>query len=164
MNLPFEILKPNCKIWIYQAERNLTLFELELINTKLEDFLSTWSSHGSDLISGYTIKHNRFIIVAFDDASVGASGCSIDKLVNFIQAMGNELQLGLMDRNIAFVKDEQIETVNISQLKMLITLGTINADTPIFNNTITSKADLTNNWLVKASETWTSRYFAKTMV
>ena len=43
------ILPLEAKIWIYQANRVLSLKEIDAINDKMDVFLSTWQSHGSDL-------------------------------------------------------------------------------------------------------------------
>ncbi|MFN0048679.1 MAG: hypothetical protein ACKVOU_06125 [Cytophagales bacterium] len=164
MSLPFELLSGDSKIWIYQSERNFSAEEQKYISAKLDQFLANWASHGAAIVSGYTFKHQRFVIVAIDEATTNASGCSIDKLVHFMAQLGAEMGLNLMDRNIAFVKSENIESVNISQVKYLITIGDINEQTHIFNNSITTKSALSNNWLVKASETWTSKYFKNQLV
>lgn len=159
MNLPFESLSPQSKIWIYQSEQSFSASEQEVMAHRLEKFLNTWASHGSEMLTGYTFKHQKFIIVGIDESMAGASGCSVDKLMQFMQAMGNQLQLNLIDRSIAYVEDEQIKICQFSQIKHLVAQGVIHQDTPIFNTFITRKSELSNNWIVKASETWTSRYF-----
>ncbi len=159
MNLPFESLSPESRIWIYQSERAFSAAEQESMSITIEQFLNTWSSHGSEMISGFAFKHQRFIIISIDESLTDASGCSIDKLVHFMQNLGNNFQLNLIDRSIAYVENEEIKICQFSQIKNLVGAGTINQDTPIFNTFITTKGELATKWVVKASETWTAKYF-----
>lgn len=159
MNLPFESINLGAKIWIFQSDAIISAFQEENIKQQIEFFLPTWSSHGNELITSYQIKHKRFIIIAVDESTSGASGCSIDKLVHFIQNLGAQLQLNLMDRRIAYVDNGNIATVDISQIKNKIASGEIREETPIFNNSITTKEELSSKWVQKAINSWVAKYF-----
>ena len=85
MLVDFESLPDESRVWIYQANRSFTEEELEEISKKLDAFIEKWTAHGADLRAGYTIKYKRFLILALDQNSNAATGCSIDAYVNFIQ-------------------------------------------------------------------------------
>ena len=46
-----------------------------------------------------------------------------------------------------------------NNFKKLILEGTIKSDTIIFNNTLNIKAELNENWEIKASKSWCKKYF-----
>ena len=63
MLVDFNTLPETSRVWIYQANRSFTESELEEISLKLNTFIENWTSHGSDLQSGYEFKYKRFIII-----------------------------------------------------------------------------------------------------
>ena len=52
-----------------------------------------------------------------------------------------------------------VKLVDIASFKKLILEGTIKSDTIIFNNTLNIKAELKENWEIKASKSWCKKYF-----
>lgn len=166
MNIPFEMMPDNSRIWIYQADRQLSAQEREFVKENIEAFLNEWAAHGSGLNASSTILYNQFLVIAVDEAVVKASGCSIDKQLHFVQALGKELQINFMDRSIiAFLDQKQLSTegeiftANMSDIKKHVADGVIKTDTLTFNNLIETKAQLTNRWIVSANESWLKRYF-----
>ena len=87
MYIPFENLPEESKIWIYPSNRKFSEQEVAAIETDLKLFLDSWDSHGTGLESSYQIKYNRFILLAVNQEVQTASGCSIDKSVQFIQQL-----------------------------------------------------------------------------
>ncbi|MDZ7847316.1 MAG: hypothetical protein U5L96_11375 [Owenweeksia sp.] len=74
-----------------------------------------WQAHGKDLQASFIFEYERFIIVALDEASYQATGCSIDKLTHQIQQLEHELNISLMDRTQIAFRDENnlIDTMRI---------------------------------------------------
>lgn len=167
MHIPFEEMPDNARLWIYQADRQLTESEEIYIKNETASFLEGWAAHGAGLNSSYTIAYHQFLIIAVDEAMVKASGCSIDKQVQFIQALGQNLLINFMDRTkIAFLLEhdthaEQKEVViaPLNELKQKVVAGNIKENTLTFNNLIETKAQLKQNWIVPASDSWLKRYF-----
>ena len=85
MYVPFENLPLESKIWIYQSNRRFTDNELNKIDAELQSFVESWAAHGTGLEASYVLKYNRFIILAVNQETQMATGCSIDKSVSFIQ-------------------------------------------------------------------------------
>ena len=84
MQVDFENLPDNSRIWIYQANRKLSEEEVHSITQQTSQFLEQWTAHGSDLEAGFEVKYNRFIVIGLNQANASASGCSIDSSVHFI--------------------------------------------------------------------------------
>jgi hypothetical protein len=160
MFVPFNQMPPVARIWIYQANRDFAETEKDAIQTKTEAFLNAWTAHQQTLKASYSIFYNRFLVIALDEDYNQASGCSIDASVHFLQKIEQEFDLSLLDRSqVAFWANDAIKTEKLPNLKQKIKDGIIQANTPIFVNTVNSLADLNQNWQKPALETWLNKYF-----
>ena len=57
----FSEMSKDSRVWIYQSNRKFINSELELLNSKILDFLKSWAAHDSEMLSSYQIKYDRFI-------------------------------------------------------------------------------------------------------
>ena len=129
--------------------------DIESLEKKIEVFLSSWTSHGDQLKVASKIKYNLFIIIALDQSCSTASGCSIDKLVNFIKNIENEYQISLLDRlDISYRDKNKISVLRLDDFKRKILEKKINNDTIVFNNLINLKSDLDYNWEIPINRSW----------
>lgn len=151
------------KIWIYQSNRYLSTDQESIITHKLTQFVAEWNSHGAMLKAGFDVVDHRFIIIAVDEASAKASGCSIDKSVTVIKEIEAAFGLGLLERgNVSYQsKSGEIMTIAFNQIKQTMANGDITADTLVYDNNVESLGLLKTEWLKKAETTWLQKYFAK---
>jgi hypothetical protein len=156
MYFSFETLNDDARIWIFQSTNYLEFEKVERISARLMNFLNDWQAHGKDLMASFTIIHDRFIVVALDEASYQATGCSIDKLTHFIQALENELAISLLDRTqIAFRDENQmIEIIHMMDFRAALESGEIDEDTIVFNNLIENKGQLKRQWETVLANSW----------
>ncbi len=160
MNVPFEHLDPNSRIWIYQSTRKLNHEEQQFILENTRRFLDDWTAHGNDLQAGVKINYDQFIIIGVNEAVNEASGCSIDTSVNYIRELGKALNLDLLERSkVAFKNQANIELVDFSEIRKMIGQGNITLSSMVFNNAIASKAELENGWLLPVEKSWMKKYF-----
>ncbi|MDQ6763245.1 MAG: hypothetical protein M3015_11540, partial [Bacteroidota bacterium] len=61
---------------------------------------------------------------------------------------------------LAFGLHERIQCVPLEALNYEIDNGMINGDTLYFNNTILTKKDLLNNWIIPAKNSWLVKRFS----
>jgi hypothetical protein len=66
------------RVWIYQADRQLSDTETLEIQKSLNNFVNTWTAHNNQLSAAAEVRYNRFLILIVDEEQAGASGCSID--------------------------------------------------------------------------------------
>jgi len=159
MYLPFDILPEHSRIWIYQATRLFNSSEVSVISDELSTFTSGWSAHGIPLKSSFDIRFNQFVILAVDENVQEASGCSIDDSARKVKELEQKISVNLFDRKcIAFLKDKDVITVPINNLKGEYNRGVWDGRTLVFNNVITRKDELKTGWLVAAEITWLKRY------
>jgi len=154
MNLIKEMAN-DAQIWIYQSNRELTESEVSEIQKKLLVFVGEWAAHGNKLAAAAEVFYNRFIVLCADKNQAVPSGCSIDTSVHFIKEIEKEFQISLFDRMIiAYEKNGKVNSFNFSQLDELLANKVIDDNTFIFNNTITTKAELENNWKIPLKNSW----------
>ncbi len=161
MEIALQHIQDSDRIWVYQANRFLTEAEIELIQKAGKTFVASWATHGKPLRAEVAITHNLFVIVSVDEEQAKASGCSIDKSVNWISALGRDLHIDFLDRMQIAYKDEQnvVQILPMNEFEQLATDGQIESSTLIFNNLVFSGKELKNSWNIPASESWHNRFF-----
>ena len=160
MYIPFENLPEYSKVWIYQSNRKFSDQEMNEIEESLKSFLEIWSAHGTSLESSYTLKYNRFIIIAVNQDAQQATGCSIDASVNFIQELEQKYQVDLLDKmNVTFKNGEFIAHKSLIDFKRMAKEKAVNANTIVFNNLVNTIEEFNESWEVPAGESWHSRFF-----
>jgi len=155
----FKILPEAARVWIYQCNRSFSEAELIEIKSDLETFLKSWTAHGNDLNAGYEIRYKRFIIIALDQTSQGATGCSIDASVRFIQALEKKYDVLLLDKmNVSYKQGEFVAYKSLLDFKSMAKQKAISKNTIVFNNLVTNKGEYLQHWEVPASESWHARF------
>ena len=148
------------RIWIYQADRQLTAADKAKVLDKLALFTSEWKAHGRPLAAKAEVRHDRFIILMVDDAIAPPTGCSIDKSVYLLKEIEKETGLNLFDRlQLAYRKGGEIAVASRHEFEQLVASGEITDDTIVFNNLITSYPELETHWEVPLKESWHAQVF-----
>jgi hypothetical protein len=154
MNLPL-----STRVWVFQSNRELTNNEVNLINQQAKQFVDQWTAHGSKLKADFEIRYNRFLILAADESAAMASGCSIDKSVAFMKELEGRFNLNLFDRmQVAFRKENAIETISLSEFQEALASGDLSEDTIVFNNLVQNINELNHQWEVPVKNSWHSRF------
>jgi len=160
MLVKFDQLPEDARLWIYQANRSFTQEELKEIESDLNEFLIQWTAHGADLKAAFDLKYKRFIIIGLDQQYNAASGCSIDASVRFIQGLEKKYEVDLMDKmNVSYKQGEFVAYKPLIDFKKMVKEGAVSKNTIVFNNLVATKEEFDQNWEVRASESWHSRFF-----
>ena len=159
MLVDFKTLPDTSRVWIYQANRSFTDTELQEISTELDEFLSQWTAHGAGLKAGYEIRYKRFLIIALDQSSQPATGCSIDASVHFIQNLEKKYGVELLDKmNVSYKQGEYVAYKTLLEFKTMAKQRAISKNTIVFNNLVATKGEYKEHWEVPASESWHARF------
>ncbi len=143
------------KVWIYQADRFLNDEELEIVNNALADFTSDWKAHGVKLTATYEIKDRLFVIIKVVEDVQNATGCSIDASVHFMKELQFKLSVNFFNRQrVAYVQNGETKHCSMSEFKKLAIEGAVNADTQVYNNTVTDIDSFEKGWLTSAADSW----------
>jgi hypothetical protein len=160
MNTNFRDLVPkdfneNSHVWIYQSNRIFTFSEAIRIEELLKNFASTWKSHGMP-VKGYgNLFFGQFIVFMADETASGISGCSTDTAVRLVKNIEKDFEVDMFDRQmLAFIINERIQLLPLSQINSSIEDGIITKDTLYFNNTILTKEELLTKWIIPVEESW----------
>lgn len=160
MFVPFENLPPESKIWIYQSSRRFTDDEFASIENEIKSFVDSWEAHGTALEASCLFKYNRFIIMAVNQEIQKATGCSIDKSVEFIQSIERKYEVDLLDKmNVTFRLGEHIAHKPLIDFKKMAKDKAVSENTIVFNNLVNTIEEWSDNWEVPAKESWHSRFF-----
>ena len=156
MLVDFKLLSDSSKLWVFQSNKIISPSNQKFLINEISPFLNDWSSHGSEIKSSFEIRYDFFLIVSVDEEINSASGCSIDKLTNFIIHLSKEIGVDFFNRlNIAYKADsEKITLQSISDFKTLISDGKINEESIVFNNLIKTKKDYIEHWEVQLKNSW----------
>jgi len=163
MNLDFKEHIPsdfndNSRVWIYQSSRLFFVSEALEMEDMLNDFAAKWKSHGATVKGFASLFFGQFIVLMADETATGVSGCSTDSSVHLIKSIEEKFKVQLFDRqNLAFVVKDKIQLLPLNQLEYAVENGFINGDTLYFNNTVLSKKEMLDKWIIPVKESWLSK-------
>lgn len=157
----FSQMPNHSKVWIYQANKLLSSQDVKHIEQKLTAFTESWLAHNQQVKGNYKIFHDRFVVIAADEQAQAVTGCSIDSSMKVIRELEENLNLSFTDRTtVAYLNtDNDLQTVALTDMKKAVTDGRITPETIIFNNGITTLAQLKSEWKIAADQSWAKRYF-----
>ena len=160
MNIHFQDMIPedfdnNSRVWVYQSNRAFTISEALEIEELLEDFCKVWNSHGSEVKSYANLFFGNFIIIMADETNIKVGGCSTDSSLRFIKKIESDYNVKLLNRQmLAFIVKENIRLIPLAKVNSSIGDDIITPDTLYFNNTILTKKELLNNWIIPVKDSW----------
>ena len=160
MYIPFENLPLESKIWVYQSSRKFTDDEFSEIEIATKHFIENWEAHNVSLESSFLLKYNRFIIFAVNQEVQAATGCSIDKSVQFIQDLEKKYSVDLLDKmNVTFKNGEFVAHKTLIEFKKMAKDKAVTGSTIVFNNLVNNIEEFNDSWEVAAEDSWHSRFF-----
>lgn len=159
-------LSVNSKIWIFPLSKALNNQATAQVEAGLEQFISTWKSHGQPVKGDFEIRYNQFVIMAADleashirkdnELAGGIGGCSMDSLHRGVKEVVGQAGATLSDlSSIQYRSDTEIVEVSRSQFQQLVSDGKVSNTTTVFNNTIQSLSELqAGTWEVPLKDSW----------
>jgi hypothetical protein len=143
------------RVWIYQSSRLFTLQEAFQIEDMLKVFTRTWNSHGIQVKGFANLFFGQFIILMADEQDSQVSGCSTDSSVHLMKEMEKIFAVQLFDRQLlAFLIGDKVQLLPVAQLASGFAHGQIHPETLYFNNTVLTKKELENNWIIPVKDSW----------
>ena len=160
MYVQFEEMSEDSRVWVYQASRQFSTQEKELIRARLSTFCDGWNTHGNRMPTSFQILDDQILVLAVDETGLGASGCSIDSSVRTLRQLEDELENNLTDQGKVTFKSNSGEITVASALgiKSKVTSGEIDSHTLVINPQVQIKKDLESVWIL-AGNSWLNRYF-----
>jgi len=148
----YQNLSENSKVYLYPSSRKFYANELEELEFKIKEFLSSWT----EFSTSYKIKYNRFLLF-FITEDVEVSTELMDKLAMFILELETAYKVTLLDKvNVCFKQGEYVQYQEMKRFRELVKKKSVSKKTIVFNNFIQTKYEFENEWEMPITESWLS--------
>jgi len=160
MNIKFQSLIPedfndHARIWIYQSSREFSAAEIVQVEKCLRDRIKGQELQGSILQSITLLLFGHFIIIILDQPGTERSGFYIDNLIGCINEIERDFQVTLLDRQmLAFIIQDRVQLLPLSMVNDVMEKDMITPETLYFNNTVLTKRELLENWIIPVKDSW----------
>ncbi len=149
---------PESRVWTYTASRGLSDSEAQAVQTALNAFVRQWTAHNESLKASAEVFQNQFVILMVDESQAGASGCSIDKSVHFLEDLGQRLGVDFFERmRFAWVAGDALQFGDRQEFGQAVQAAQIADNTLMINTLVQNKKELQEKWLVPFSQSWHRR-------
>ncbi|UEG50053.1 hypothetical protein LK994_01010 [Ferruginibacter lapsinanis] len=143
------------KVWIYQSSRVFFMSEAFQLEEMFEQFVANWKSHGAPVKGYANLFFGQFIVIMADETATTVGGCSTDSSVRMIKEIEQKFNVQMFDRQmLAFIIKEKTQLLPLSQLNYAVENKFIDGDTLYFNNTVLTKKDLLEQWIIPVKDSW----------
>lgn len=151
-----EDLPNDARVWVFGSDKPLGPDSKAILLEEVDGFLSQWKAHGAPLTAARSWKHDRFLTIAVDQATAGASGCSIDGLFRALKALEPRLGASMVTSGCVYFREAggEITCKAREQFTALGAEGKVTAATPVFDPTVTSLGEWRARFELKAGESW----------
>ncbi|AMC11585.1 ABC transporter ATPase [Lutibacter profundi] len=159
MIIDFKKIPKQGKVWVFPSSRKFYSQEIAVLKERIEDFLTDWDDQENSINSSYLLKYDRFIIIAVDDITHSLSLQAHDLLIAFIQELEKIFEIVLMDKiNVCYKQGEFVQYKDIKDFKKMIKTKGVSQKTIVFNNIISTKSELNQNWEINIMDSWLGHF------
>src|SRR5437764_10290997 len=136
----FDDLPDHSRVWVFASDRTLDTDQTKTLMSTVDPFLEQWKAHGAELTVGRDWRAGRFLTIAVDQTTAGASGCSIDGLFRALKSLQPKLGASLVTSGLIFYCDEKgaVQSVTRERFAALGASGKVGPQTRVFDPTVTS--------------------------
>lgn len=158
-----ENLPDNSRVWVFGADKDLADSAAALLIGEVDRFLSQWHAHGSPLTAARDWKFGRFLTVAVDQSTAGASGCSIDGLFRSLKSLESKLGASMVTSGLIFYRDQKgaVKSVDRERFIELGADGKIGPTTRVFDSTVTTLGEWRARFELDAQDSWHGKLLRK---
>ena len=158
----FPSLPDPARCWIYVAPRRLTEAEQATLLETLQTFFAGWASHGRPVQGAAAFLDDHFLAVAGAIAGGEISGCGIDASVHATEEAAGRLGVAWSSPLLVLYRDADgaVRSLPRSAFRKLVDDGTVTAETPVFDVSLTTLGQLRSGAFEKpAGASWHARVF-----
>jgi len=152
-------LPDSSRTWVFGSDRTLDSSQSKSLMAAVDPFLQQWKAHGAELTVGRDWKHGRFLTVAVDQSTAGASGCSIDGLFRTLKSLESKLGASLVTSGLIFYCDDkgEVQSVDRERFAELGAKGRIGPTTRVFDPTVTTLGEWRARFELGLKDSWHAR-------
>ena len=152
----FDTLPEDARVWVFGSDRPLDATAARRLLGVVDAHLAQWAAHGAPLTSARDWRDDRFLAVAVDQRTAGASGCSIDALFRQLQTLERELGISIVGGGRIFYRDStgSVQSTDRTGFADLADHGSVGPETIVFDPTVTTLGAWRHGFERRASESW----------
>ena len=161
MRTRFEKMPDDARLWVYALNRALDPNEATEVGRILDAFVAGWESHGEPVTGIHEVVEDQFILLSGYCPS-GIGGCSTDSSVRVIKDIESRFGVDAFDRSLVYFRNGggKLITAPRPDFQEMVRQGHINAETPVFDTTITTVGDLrAGRFETTFGKSWHARAF-----
>lgn len=154
--VPFESLPDSSRVWVFGSDRPLDEDGTNALLKGVDAHLADWKAHGAPLTVARQWRDGRFLAVAVDQSTAGATGCSIDGLFRVLQSVQHQIGASLVGGGRVFFRDEHgaVQSAAQNELRSLSGEGSITQNSVVFDTSLTDLGTYRACFERPAKETW----------
>ncbi len=158
----FDSLPDASRVWVFGSDNVISGEAEKALLARVDEFLEQWKAHGEPLHVGRQWREGRFLVVAVDQSTAGASGCSIDGLFRVLQQVQHEVAANLVGGGRVFYRDSTggVCSVARGQLEDIATRGALSRDSVVFDTTVTDLGAWRQHFERPAKDCWVGELMA----
>lgn len=152
----FGTLPDDARVWVFGSDRPLDSGATSRLLAVVDAHLAQWAAHGAPLTSARDWRDDRFLTVAVDQRTAGASGCSIDALFRQLQTLERELGLSIVGGGRVFYRDAggTLQSTDRAAFTVLAERGVVTPETRVYDPTVRTLGDWRRGFELRASQSW----------
>lgn len=152
----FESLPDDARVWVFGASAALDKRAEQLLTHDVDAYLGQWRAHGAPLTVARSFTEGRFLTVAVDQRTAGASGCSIDGLYRALRDAEPASGASLVGGGRVFYRDASgaVQAATHDEFAELAAAGLISATTAVFDTTVQTLGDWRARFETEVASSW----------
>jgi hypothetical protein len=154
--VPFSALPDDARLWVFAAAAPLDDVDEQKLLAAVDGYLLQWKAHGHPLTAARDWRDERFLAIAVDQRTEGASGCSIDGLFRTLQGLERAIGTTLVAGGLVFFRDSLglVHALSREDFELLARKGNASVATPVFDTTVATVGDYRTRFERAAGESW----------
>lgn len=153
-------LPDDARVWVFGAKEPLSPDAERTLLSAADAFLAEWRAHGAPLDCARDWRDGRFLCIAVDQRTAGASGCSIDGLFRTLRSLESALGTSLIASGLVYWRtdDGVVASATRPHFAALAANGAVRADTPVFDPTVETLGAWRHEFERPAGSSWHARW------
>ena len=154
--VPFDAQPDSSRVWVFGSDVPVVGDAAHALLSGVDAYLEGWKAHGAPLTVARQWRDDRFLVVAVDQSTAGATGCSIDGLFRVLQQLQASVGANMLAGGRVFFRDGSgaPRSVGRDEIPALAADGSITPDTVVFDTTLTDLGAWRACFERPAKESW----------
>lgn len=152
----FDSLPDDARCWVFGARAPIDDVDEPRLLGAVDKFLKEWKAHGQPLTCARVFRDEHFLVIGVDERASGASGCSIDGLFRLLQQAEDGIGTSLVGGGTVHFRDAggMVHCLDRADFTQLAAGGDVNAETTVFDTTVTSVGEYRAGFERPAAASW----------